>query len=41
MRTYRHPESGTHGLDALLAVYSWHGPHHIAHITSLRRRQGW
>ncbi|HZF11115.1 MAG TPA: putative metal-dependent hydrolase [Thermoanaerobaculia bacterium] len=41
LRTYRHPESGVHGLDGLLAVYSWHGPHHIAHVTSLRRRQGW
>jgi uncharacterized damage-inducible protein DinB len=40
-RTYRHPESGTHRLDALLAVYAWHGPHHVAHITALRERQGW
>jgi uncharacterized damage-inducible protein DinB len=40
-RTYRHPESGAHRLDALLAVYAWHGPHHVAHITSLRERQGW
>jgi uncharacterized damage-inducible protein DinB len=40
-RTYRHPESGVHTLDGLLAVYSWHGPHHVAHVTSLRRREGW
>jgi uncharacterized damage-inducible protein DinB len=40
-RTYRHPESGTHKLDGLLAVYAWHGPHHTAQITSLRERQGW
>jgi hypothetical protein len=40
-RTYRHPESGVHKLDALLAVYAWHGPHHVAHVTSLRQRQGW
>jgi len=40
-RTYRHPESGVHKLDALLATYAWHGPHHVAHITSLRQRQGW
>jgi uncharacterized damage-inducible protein DinB len=40
-RTYRHPESGVHKLDALLATYAWHGPHHVAHITSLRKRQGW
>jgi hypothetical protein len=40
-RTYRHPDSGTHTLDGLLAVYAWHGPHHVAHITELRRREGW
>ncbi|HTQ80212.1 MAG TPA: putative metal-dependent hydrolase [Thermoanaerobaculia bacterium] len=40
-RTYRHPESGTHTLDTLLSIYAWHGPHHVAHITSLRQRQGW
>jgi DinB superfamily len=40
-RTYVHPESGTHTLDGLLSVYSWHGPHHVAHITSLRQREGW
>jgi len=40
-RTYRHPESGVHKLDALLATYAWHGPHHVAHITSLRQRHGW
>lgn len=25
----------------LLALYSWHGKHHLAHITSLRERSGW
>jgi hypothetical protein len=28
-------------LDTVLALYSWHGPHHITHITSLKQRQGW
>jgi hypothetical protein len=28
-------------LDTVLALYAWHGPHHIAHITSLKQRQGW
>jgi uncharacterized damage-inducible protein DinB len=28
-------------LDDLLAMYSWHGKHHVAHITSLRQRKGW
>lgn len=25
----------------LLGLYSWHGRHHVAHITSLRERMGW
>jgi hypothetical protein len=25
----------------ILATYSWHGRHHLAHITSLRERMGW
>lgn len=25
----------------LLAIYAWHGKHHVAHITSLRERHGW
>ena len=36
-----HPESGRQRLDQMLALYTWHGPHHVAHITSLRGRQGW
>jgi len=36
-----HPESGRQTLDQVLALYAWHGPHHIAHITSLRQRNGW
>jgi uncharacterized damage-inducible protein DinB len=40
-RTFIHPESGTQSIDRILALYSWHGAHHTAHITELRRRQGW
>jgi hypothetical protein len=28
-------------VDEGLALYAWHGQHHAAHITSLRRRMGW
>jgi hypothetical protein len=28
-------------LDELLAMYAWHGEHHVAHITRLRERKGW
>ena len=28
-------------LDSLLALYAWHSRHHVAHITTLRARNGW
>jgi len=40
-RKFVHPDSGPHDLDWLLGLYSWHGNHHVAHITSLRERMGW
>ena len=40
-RTFRHPELGSVRLDGNLALYAWHGKHHVAHITSLRERKGW
>ena len=40
-RTYYHPDSGKVELDWVLAQYAWHGKHHVAHITSLRKRNGW
>jgi len=40
-RVIQHPDMGRMRLDALLAFYSWHGEHHIAHITRLRERNGW
>ena len=40
-RTLMHPENGVMSLDAMLALYSWHGRHHVAHITALRERMGW
>lgn len=36
-----HPESGEMSVDNLLALYAWHGRHHVAHITSLRGRRRW
>ena len=36
-----HPETGRQRLDQVLALYAWHGPHHTAHVTSLRQRRGW
>ena len=40
-RTLRHPEHGVMTLDWLVAMYAWHGRHHVAHITSLREHSGW
>ena len=40
-RTFRHPELGTMSLEKTLALYSWHGRHHVAHVTKLRERMGW
>lgn len=36
-----HPSSGQHSVDWLLAIYAWHGAHHVAHITELRKAQDW
>jgi hypothetical protein len=40
-RLLTHPETGRQSLDQVLALYAWHGPHHIAHVTKLRERMGW
>ena len=40
-RPYRHPDLGLLSLDTALALYAWHGRHHVAHITRLRERNGW
>jgi hypothetical protein len=40
-RGYVHPESGQEVLTGVLAIYAWHGRHHVAHVTELRKRMGW
>lgn len=40
-RTFRHPDLGIVSVDKNIALYAWHGQHHVAHITSLRARMGW
>jgi hypothetical protein len=42
-RTFNHPEypEGPRTIDWLVQVYAWHSNHHLAHITSLRKREGW
>jgi hypothetical protein len=41
-RAMRHPEwENPMSLDDSLTLHAWHGKHHVAHITELRRRDGW
>jgi uncharacterized damage-inducible protein DinB len=40
-RALNHPEQGRVTLEKYLAMYAWHGKHHVAHITGLRQRSGW
>lgn len=40
-RKLNHPEAGVQTLDHVLALYDWHGNHHVAHITTLRERMKW
>jgi uncharacterized damage-inducible protein DinB len=41
-RGFRHPEyDKLVPLEKNLAIYAWHGKHHVAHITELRKRMGW
>jgi hypothetical protein len=40
-RTLVHPDHGPITLDWLLHLYSWHGRHHTAHVSELRKREKW
>jgi hypothetical protein len=40
-RAFRHPDLGLVPLEKNVALYAWHGKHHVAHITELRKRSGW
>jgi uncharacterized damage-inducible protein DinB len=40
-RVLIHPEHGERTVDWLLFLYEWHGKHHTAHITELRKQKGW
>jgi hypothetical protein len=41
LRAFNHPESGKITLTKAAGLYSWHGKHHLAHITNLREYQKW
>ena len=40
-RRFVHPAMGPVTLEQTLALYAWHGRHHVAHVTKLREREGW
>jgi hypothetical protein len=40
-RTFHHTEYGDFTLERQLALYAWHGRHHVGHINSVRERMGW
>jgi DinB family protein len=40
-RQFRHPELGVVSLEKNVALYAWHGKHHVAHVTELRKRMRW
>ncbi len=41
-RTYFHPQNNKFfNLKVALALYAWHGDHHLAHITELKKIKNW
>jgi hypothetical protein len=40
-RGFKHVERGPMSIESATLLYAWHSRHHVAHITELRRRQGW
>ncbi len=40
-RGYVHSENGRQKLADVIQLYDWHCRHHVAHITELRKRNGW
>ncbi len=39
-RALFHPENGRMTVEQVLALYAWHGDHHVAHIANMRTREG-
>ena len=37
----KHPENSYGRVEQVICAYAWHGKHHTAHITSLRKRMSW
>lgn len=41
-KSFIHPEHNTSfKIKEIIGTYAWHGLHHLAHITELKKRKGW
>jgi hypothetical protein len=41
-KSFIHPEHNKEiQIQELIGLYAWHGNHHLAHITELKKRKGW
>ena len=40
-RNLVHPDHGPITIDWMLQLYAWHGRHHAAHVSELRKRENW
>lgn len=41
-RSFIHPENNSEiKLKQMIATYAWHGNHHLAHITTLKKNKNW
>jgi len=40
-RGYNHSERGKTTVEEAAMLYAWHSLHHVAHITHLRKKNGW
>ncbi len=40
-RKFIHPVTGEFTVRQHIGTYAWHGAHHLAHITELKKRMGW
>ena len=40
-KTFNHPQNGITTIDKYIALYAWHGKHHLAHITTLAKKMNW
>ena len=41
-KTFIHPEHNSEfTIKEIIGTYAWHGNHHLAHITELKKKKGW